>query len=108
MKNLKRYKILADVFRYPDKYRKEYAQKFLDLVSAELPERAGMLRQLVEDHVNLSLHKQQEYYMKTFDVQAVCYLDIGYLLFGEDYKRAQLLVNLQNEHKEAGIDCGSE
>lgn len=108
MKNLNHYKILADVFRYPDKYRKEYAQKFLDLVSAELPERAGLLMQVVEDHVNLSLHKQQEYYMKTFDVQAVCYLDIGYVLFGEDYKRAQLLVNLQNEHKKAGVDCGSE
>lgn len=108
MKNLNHYKILADVFRYPDKYRKEYAQKFLDLVSVELPERAGLLMQVVEDHVNLSLHKQQEYYMKTFDVQAVCYLDIGYVLFGEDYKRAQLLVNLQNEHKEAGVNCGSE
>ena len=46
--------------------------------------------------------------MKTFDVQAVCSLDIGYVLFGEDYKRAQLLVNLQSEHKAAGVDCGSE
>ncbi len=46
--------------------------------------------------------------MKTFDVQAVCYLDLGYVLFGEDYKRAQLLVNLQSEHKVAGVDCGSE
>jgi nitrate reductase assembly molybdenum cofactor insertion protein NarJ len=46
--------------------------------------------------------------LKTFDVQAICYLDIGYVLFGEDYKRAQLLVNLQNEHQKAGIDCGTE
>ncbi len=29
-------------------------------------------------------------------------------MFGEDYKRAQLLVNLQTEHKAAGVDCGSE
>ena len=108
MKNLTHYKILADVFRYPDEHLKKYAQKFLDLVSAELPGRAGTLRRVVGDHVNLSLHEQQEYYMKTFDVQAVCYLDIGYVLFGEDYKRAQLLVNLQNEHKETGVDCGSE
>ncbi len=108
MKNLNHYKILADVFRYPDEHRNEYAQKFLDLVLAELPEKSELLKPAVEEHVNLSIHKQQEYYMKTFDVQAVCYLDIGYVLFGEDYKRAQLLVNLQNEHKEAGVDCGSE
>jgi nitrate reductase assembly molybdenum cofactor insertion protein NarJ len=46
--------------------------------------------------------------MKTFDVQAVCYLDLGYLMFGEDYKRAQLLVHLQNEHVKTGVDCGTE
>jgi len=108
MKKLDHYKILADVFRYPDGRRNEYAQKFLDLVLAELPEKSELLKPAVEEHVNLSIHKQQEYYMKTFDVQAVCYLDIGYVLFGEDYKRAQLLVNLQNEHKEAAVDCGSE
>ncbi len=30
------------------------------------------------------------------------------MMFGEDYKRAQLLVNLQKEHKIAGVDCGTE
>ncbi len=57
---------------------------------------------------SMSVLKQQEYYLKTFDVQAVCYLEIGYVLFGEDYKRAQLLVNLKNEHKKAEVDCGTE
>jgi len=108
MKNLNHYKILADIFRYPDEHQKEYTQKFLNMVSEELPERAETLRRVVKDHVSLSIREQQEYYLKTFDVQAVCYLDIGYVLFGEDYKRAQLLVNLQSEHKKAGIDCGSE
>ena len=108
MKKLDHYKILADVFRYPGESQEGYAQEFMNMISAELPEKAEMLRPLVEEHVSLSIPEQQEYYMKTFDVQAVCYLDIGYVLFGEDYKRAQLLVNLQNEHKEAGVDCGSE
>ncbi|NOX86869.1 MAG: hypothetical protein GXO86_13050 [Chlorobi bacterium] len=108
MKNLNHYKILADVFRYPDARFSEYADRFLKMIVEEFPAKAGKFQQLLDTHNRLSLAEQQEYYMKTFDVQAVCYLDIGYMLFGEDYKRAQLLVNLQNEHKSAGVDCGSE
>lgn len=63
---------------------------------------------MLETLQDMSIGQQQEYYLKTFDVQAICCLDIGYLLFGEDYKRAQILVNLQKEHQCAGIDCRGE
>ena len=96
------------MFRYPDEHSVEYSNKFMDMIVEELPEKAEAMQQLIDTHNQLSIREQQEYYLKTFDVQAVCYLDIGYVLFGEDYKRAQLLVNLQNEHKNARIDCGSE
>ncbi len=108
MRNLDHYKILADTLRYPDENQAGYVQALLDLHTEVFPERAESLRKVVEEHLKLSFAAQQEYYMKTFDVQAVCFLDIGYMLFGEDYKRAQLLVNLQNEHKAAGVDCGIE
>jgi len=108
MKNLSHYKILADMFRYPDEHIIEYSKIFQKMIVAELPEKAEAMQQLIDIHNKSSIREQQEYYLKTFDVQAICYLDIGYVLFGEDYKRAQLLVNLQNEHKNAGIDCGTE
>ncbi len=38
---------------------------------------------------------------RTFDVQAITSLDIGYTLFGEDYKRGALLANLSAEHTQA-------
>jgi nitrate reductase molybdenum cofactor assembly chaperone len=108
MKNLDHYKILAAMLKYPDENQAAHAQAFLALLAETYPEKAEKLSQAVEQHLKLSFAARQEYYMKTFDVQAVCYLDIGYMLFGEDYKRAQLLVNLQSEHKAAGVDCGSE
>jgi nitrate reductase assembly molybdenum cofactor insertion protein NarJ len=108
MKDLKYYKILADMLRYPEVNQPGAAQKFLKLVAASFPEKGESLKQLVESHLRLPIAAQQEYYLKTFDVQAICYLDIGYMMFGEDYKRAQLLVNLQSEHNAAGVDCGSE
>ncbi len=50
----------------------------------------------------------QELFTRSFDVQAVTTLDIGYVLFGDDYKRGEMLANLNREHLEAGIDCGTE
>ncbi len=46
--------------------------------------------------------------MRSFDVQAVTTLDIGYVLFGDDYKRGELLSNLNREHQAHDNDCGRE
>ena len=108
MENLKHYNILADMFRYPDEHFQGYTDHFHDLILTGFSEKQQEVQQIIAEHNQLSLKEKQEYYLRTFDVRPVCYLDIGYVLFGEDYKRAQLLVNLQSEHKKAGIDCGSE
>ncbi|HEY9116121.1 MAG TPA: hypothetical protein VIN10_15595 [Bacteroidales bacterium] len=108
MKNLLHYKILANMFTYPDEHVVEYSTDFLEMIKTEFPDKYSSIKKLVDGHGSLSIREQQEYYLKTFDVQAICFLDIGYVLFGEDYKRAQLLVNLQNEHINAGVDCGTE
>jgi len=108
MQNLNHYKLIADLFRYPDDNLLPRAKAVLKLVSKQYPAQSQKLAEFVAAIEDIDTKHQQEYFMKTFDVQAVCYLDIGYMMFGEDYKRAQLLVNLQKEHKVAGIDCGSE
>jgi nitrate reductase assembly molybdenum cofactor insertion protein NarJ len=108
MKTLHHYNTLANMFRYPDEHMAEYSKNLMEMILKVFPDKFSELKKPIENHNQLSIKEQQEYYLKTFDVQAICYLDIGYVLFGEDYKRAQLLVNLQNEHKNAGIDCGSE
>jgi nitrate reductase assembly molybdenum cofactor insertion protein NarJ len=41
-------------------------------------------------------------------VQAIATLDIGYVLFGDDYKRGEMLANLNREHLAAKNDCGTE
>jgi len=108
MNILNHYNQFADLFRYPDENFVEKSKIFLDTVVNSFPKHAEKLSEFVSTIENKTTRNHQEYYLKTFDVQAVCYLDLGYVMFGEDYKRAQLLVNLQNEHKVAGVDCGSE
>jgi nitrate reductase assembly molybdenum cofactor insertion protein NarJ len=108
MKNLHHYSTLANMFRYPDEHVFEYSKDFFEIIKTNFPAKFSSIKKIIDQHACLSIREQQEYYLRTFDVQAICFLDIGYVLFGDDYKRAQLLVNLQNEHKNAGVDCGTE
>ncbi len=50
----------------------------------------------------------EELYTRTFDIQAICYLEVGYVLFGEDYKRGHFLVKMQELQRNCGNDCGTE
>lgn len=102
------YSLLAALFEYPDA---KFPQRVQDLTkflhrhyikaAAELDRFAGHLP--MQD-----LMTMQELFTRSFDVQAITTLDIGYVLFGDDYKRGEMLANLNREHIEAGIDCGTE
>jgi nitrate reductase molybdenum cofactor assembly chaperone len=106
--NHQHYAIFAPVFRYPEERLECYTEKLLKEVAESFPERARDIKDIIEIQRARSLGGQQEYYLKTFDVQAVCCLYVGYLLFGDDEKRARVLVNLQDEHRRAGVDCRGE
>ena len=50
----------------------------------------------------------EELYIRTFDVRAICHLDIGYIVFGDDSKRGRFLYHMKEEQICAGNDCGSD
>lgn len=50
----------------------------------------------------------EERYTALFDLNPVCTLQAGYHLFGEDYKRGELLAGLAAELRRAGIPTGTE
>lgn len=52
--------------------------------------------------------EKQELFTRTFDIQAPCCLEVGYAVFGEDYKRGHLLVQLQGLHRKFDNACGTE
>jgi nitrate reductase assembly molybdenum cofactor insertion protein NarJ len=108
MKDLGHYKLLAEMFRYPSDVLKTYSAQWRDIIAGYDP---GLILKFEPFSVYINeepLPIQQEYYISTFDVQALCFLDIGYVLFGEDYKRGVFLVNLKKEQIKAGNDCGRE
>lgn len=105
---MQNYSLFAELFRYPHSSTKSKLLDLKELIANDYPESLDLISSFIEQQNNKNLDEQREYYIKTFDVQASCYMDIGYILFGEDYKRGEFLVNLSKEHKIAGNDCGSE
>jgi nitrate reductase delta subunit len=100
------YENLADLLDYPVADWQSRCDECKELLTAE---RESLVRQFslfASETQRLSLSELQEVYTRTFDLSPVCALDIGYHLFGENYKRGVFLANLRET--EAPFDLGQE
>lgn len=108
MKNKETYIAFAELFRYPENGISEQANRCYQNLTENFPEIAETLVPFVTYLENISEDKQQELFTKTFDVQPICYLDLGYVIFGEDYKRGAFLMHMQQEQEKTGRLCAPE
>ncbi len=105
--NFNHYKLIGKLFKYPGCNIQDTLGHFRR-IAIYYPESRKYF-DAFKDHVTGNHPDQlKEYYIKTFDVQALCYLDVGYVLFGEDYKRGEFLVSLKEEYRKAGLSWGKE
>ncbi len=102
------YELIAGLFEYPDPGFSERVAEIQAFLDDRYPSAGGTLRPFTQFISEATLLEAEELYVRSFDVQSITTLDIGYVLFGDDYKRGELLVNLNREHKEAKNDCGGE
>ena len=102
------YALMADVFKYPTSDIKVQVLDVVSMLKSDYPEAAEALTRYVNWINDTDQHEIEEVYAKTFHVQAICYLDLGYVIFGEDYKRGEFLVNMKREQEEVGNDLGPE
>ncbi len=102
------YRLLAEIFTYPGTDFTEKVRETTIFLQDYLPDAALLFQPFSRYISSISILDQQELFIRSFEVQAITTLDLGYVLFGDDYKRGELLVNLNREHREAGNDCGVE
>lgn len=107
-KNINHYEKLAQLFQYPKTDYKEKVKEAETVLSELYPETLTTFKQFSDFVSNNSHDEITEIFTRTFDVQAITTLDVGYVLFGDDYKRGELLVNLNREHREAANECTDE
>lgn len=108
IKTIEHYDLLASLFSYPDEKLRIDFEDAHRLLESKYTSASKFFNEFYFFSKSISLIKWQEIYTRTFDVQAITTLDLGYVLFGDDYKRGELLVNLSKEHKNYNNDCGSE
>ena len=102
------YAQLTDLFIYPHEGHVEKIKNIQQILDIEYPEAAEKLQRFTSWTMNTPLHDQEELFNRTFHIQATCYLDLGYVMFQEDYKRGELLANMKVEQEKHGVDCGYE
>lgn len=91
------YKCLADLLEYPNS---DWDSKIIACADN------NALTAFRSAVATLTLSDLQELYTRTFDLNPVCALEVGYHLFGENYKRGEFLANLRET--EAPFDLGQE
>lgn len=109
METRDQYAIIAQVFKYPDSLSyAENVNRCYEMLREKYPELAEMFLPFLNFVNSNDPYRIEEVFNLTFHIQAICYLDLGYVLFGEDYKRGEFLVNMKNEQEKIGHDCGYE
>jgi nitrate reductase delta subunit len=100
------FEILASLLEYPSSdlnLRVERAKQWLTIQEPEVAVQFLSFRRKIRA---FPVDKLQELYTQTFDLNPVCTLDIGYHVFGENYKRGELLAKLRET--EAPFELGQE
>ncbi len=107
--DFKHYSQLAKIFKYPSgSAYTEGVNECYAMIRKNYPELAPTFLPFV-DYINSHEDYQiEETFNLTFHIQAICFLDLGYVLFGEDYKRGEFLVHMKKEHEKINHDCGCE
>ncbi|MDP3432720.1 MAG: hypothetical protein Q8T04_07130, partial [Bacteroidota bacterium] len=102
------YKNIAHLFNYPGGDYRQVVEKLISELQEYGQSAADDFQPVARHFTSNPISELQEYYIRTFDVNAACYLDIGYVLFGEESKRGQFLLNMKSEQLKAENECGTE
>ena len=107
MRSLSHYDEFAALFDYPDSDYPARVWAAQGSVADHCPVAAARIEAFAEA-LPSAVAELQEIFTRSFDIQAITTLSVGYLMFGDDYKRGELLANLNREQRDAGVDGGRE
>ena len=105
--NCDHYAHVADLFDFPRTDFSARGQVTLDMLRDDYPEAAEEVEYFLKVMPQRTIDLQ-ELHTRTFDVQSLTTLDVGYVLFGDDYKRGALLASMNQEHRRLQNDCRGE
>src|SRR5512142_2317919 len=96
---------LAALLTYPEM---DYPERIEASLRLATPECRGALQNFASSIAQLETWELQELFTRTFDMNPVCSLELGWHLFGENYERGLLLVRVREELRRHGLAESAE
>lgn len=108
MDSFEKYSRLAWLFEYPCADNVMEINEIMEMLPQVSSEAKEAYERFLAAFLPLSEHAREEYFVRTFEVEAVTTMDLGFILFGEEYKRGAFLAMMQEEQLRAGNDTRHE
>ena len=102
------YNVIADLFDFPSEQFPHKVKAVGEYLADKYPDASALVKKFSGYLEGYDVNGMQELFTRSFDVQAITTLDVGYVLFGDDYKRGEMLSNLNREHIVHKNTCGIE
>ncbi|MCC6421567.1 MAG: nitrate reductase molybdenum cofactor assembly chaperone [Gemmataceae bacterium] len=102
------YDALAGLLAYPDGDFAVRLQRCRERLAGRFPEAAGLLARFAERMGGLNIGELEELYTRTFDLDPVASLEVGWHLFGENYSRGEFLVTMRQLLRKYGLPEATE
>lgn len=103
---MRAYQTLARLLEYPGADFHLQLSRCQQLLNSICPEALTPLRDFNRQMSAITINEAQERYTRTFDLNPACAMEIGYHLFGENYKRGLFLAQLME--MESGLELGQQ
>jgi nitrate reductase molybdenum cofactor assembly chaperone len=97
------YEQFAKLFEYPGEDYQADAEKCLTALRREHSDAAALLEEFCASIRSLSTDDLRELFTRTFDLNPMCTLEIGWQLYGEDYQRGEFLVKMREQLREHSL-----
>jgi nitrate reductase delta subunit len=104
----RRYDGLADLFAYPEGDCAARLDRALEAMAGEHPAAVAALVPLRDRVRRMTLEETQEMYTRTFDINPICTLEVGWHVYGEDYARGAFLVAMRQRLREMNLQESRE
>ncbi len=97
------YETFAGILEYPEGPLESAIEECVRLLGGEHAGAANLLRRFEAELAGFDLGRLQETYAGSFDLVPDCSLNLGYHLFGDDWRRSIFLANLIDRYRECGF-----
>jgi nitrate reductase molybdenum cofactor assembly chaperone NarJ/NarW len=103
MVNERLLELMSRILSYPDEQYPEAVATWQQEVAQVCPGSVDHASRFAASLVGQGTEELQEMYVRTFDLNPVCALEVGWQLFGDTYDRGEFLVTMRQELRRHGI-----